>query len=121
MPDPDPSVNPFERDFPKPPGTVVISLPLAVSLAVAFPVFERRKTHRQRCRLTPGSLPDHLDHHPLVRQPQVARLPYRPHPSLPEFFQKQNSAAVTSAMLGSFRSDARTRSEFLSLIKGARS
>jgi len=32
--------------------------------------------------------------------------------------QKQNSAAVTSAMLGSFRSDARTRSEFLSLIKG---
>ena len=34
--------------------------------------------------------------------------------------QKQNSAAVTSAMLGSFRSDARTRSEFLSLIKGGR-
>jgi GTP cyclohydrolase I len=34
--------------------------------------------------------------------------------------QKQNSAAVTSAMLGSFRSDARTRSEFLSLIKGER-
>jgi GTP cyclohydrolase I len=32
--------------------------------------------------------------------------------------QKQNSSAVTSAMLGSFRSDARTRSEFLSLIKG---
>ena len=32
--------------------------------------------------------------------------------------QKQNAAAVTSAMLGSFRSDARTRSEFLSLIKG---
>jgi len=32
--------------------------------------------------------------------------------------QKQNSAAVTSAMLGSFRSDARTRSEFLALIKG---
>lgn len=32
--------------------------------------------------------------------------------------QKQNSGAVTSAMLGSFRSDARTRSEFLSLIKG---
>ena len=35
--------------------------------------------------------------------------------------QKQNSAAVTSAMLGSFRSDARTRSEFLSLIKGQQS
>ena len=34
--------------------------------------------------------------------------------------QKQNAAAVTSAMLGSFRSDARTRSEFLSLIKGDR-
>ena len=34
--------------------------------------------------------------------------------------QKQNSAAVTSAMLGSFRSDPRTRSEFLSLIKGER-
>jgi GTP cyclohydrolase I len=32
--------------------------------------------------------------------------------------QKQNSAAVTSAMLGSFRSDPRTRAEFLSLIKG---
>jgi GTP cyclohydrolase I len=32
--------------------------------------------------------------------------------------QKQNSVAVTSSMLGSFRSDARTRSEFLSLIKG---
>ena len=32
--------------------------------------------------------------------------------------QKQNSSAVTSAMLGSFRSDARTRSEFLSLIAG---
>ena len=34
--------------------------------------------------------------------------------------QKQNSQAVTSAMLGSFRSDARTRSEFLSLIHGGR-
>ena len=32
--------------------------------------------------------------------------------------QKQDSAAVTSAMLGSFRSDARTRAEFLALIKG---
>ena len=31
--------------------------------------------------------------------------------------QKQNSVAVTSAMLGAFRSDARTRSEFLNLIK----
>ena len=31
--------------------------------------------------------------------------------------EKQNSVAVTSAMLGSFRSDARTRSEFLNLIK----
>ncbi len=31
--------------------------------------------------------------------------------------EKQNSIAVTSAMLGSFRSDARTRSEFLELIK----
>ena len=31
--------------------------------------------------------------------------------------QKQNSSAVTSAMLGSFRSDARTRSEFLALLK----
>ena len=31
--------------------------------------------------------------------------------------EKQNSVAVTSAMLGSFRSDARTRSEFLELIK----
>lgn len=31
--------------------------------------------------------------------------------------QKQNSAMVTSMMLGSFRSDDRTRSEFLSLIK----
>jgi GTP cyclohydrolase IA len=31
--------------------------------------------------------------------------------------EKQNSVAVTSAMLGAFRSDARTRSEFLNLIK----
>src|SRR6266508_6582884 len=31
--------------------------------------------------------------------------------------QKQNSFAVTSAMLGSFRDNARTRSEFLELIK----
>jgi GTP cyclohydrolase IA len=30
--------------------------------------------------------------------------------------QKQNTTAVTSAMLGSFRQDARTRSEFLNLI-----
>jgi len=31
--------------------------------------------------------------------------------------QKQNSFAVTSSMLGTFRSDARTRMEFLELIK----
>jgi GTP cyclohydrolase IA len=31
--------------------------------------------------------------------------------------EKQNSVAVTSAMLGTFRSDARTRSEFLELIR----
>ena len=31
--------------------------------------------------------------------------------------EKQNSVAVTSAMLGTFRSDARTRAEFLNLIK----
>jgi GTP cyclohydrolase IA len=31
--------------------------------------------------------------------------------------EKQNSVAVTSAMLGVFREDARTRSEFLELIK----
>ena len=31
--------------------------------------------------------------------------------------QKQNSVAVTSAMLGAFREDARTRSEFLELIR----
>src|SRR3712207_5539070 len=30
--------------------------------------------------------------------------------------EKQNSVAVTSAMLGAFRSDARTRGEFLDLI-----
>ncbi len=30
--------------------------------------------------------------------------------------QKQNSCAVTSAMLGSFREDAKTRAEFLSLV-----
>jgi GTP cyclohydrolase I len=33
--------------------------------------------------------------------------------------EKQNSVAVTSAMLGAFRNDARTRSEFLSLIRKA--
>ena len=31
--------------------------------------------------------------------------------------EKQNSVAVTSAMLGAFRNDARTRSEFLELVK----
>jgi GTP cyclohydrolase I len=31
--------------------------------------------------------------------------------------QEQNSFAITSAMLGSFRQDARTRSEFLNLIR----
>jgi GTP cyclohydrolase IA len=31
--------------------------------------------------------------------------------------EKQNSFAITSAMLGSFRTDARTRSEFLTLIR----
>jgi GTP cyclohydrolase I len=31
--------------------------------------------------------------------------------------EKQNSYAVTSAMLGTFRTDARTRSEFLTLIR----
>jgi GTP cyclohydrolase I len=31
--------------------------------------------------------------------------------------EKQNSIAVTSAMLGAFRNDARTRAEFLNLIK----
>ena len=34
--------------------------------------------------------------------------------------QKQNSYAITSAMLGSFREDARTRSEFLELIRHQR-
>jgi GTP cyclohydrolase I len=34
--------------------------------------------------------------------------------------EKQNSVAVTSAMLGVFRDDARTRSEFLELIKSPR-
>lgn len=34
--------------------------------------------------------------------------------------EKQNSVAVTSAMLGGFRSDARSRSEFLTLIRGRR-
>ncbi len=33
--------------------------------------------------------------------------------------EKQNSVAVTSAMLGTFRTDARTRSEFLNLIRKA--
>jgi GTP cyclohydrolase IA len=32
--------------------------------------------------------------------------------------EKQNSCAVTSAMLGSFRDNARTRMEFLELIRG---
>ena len=31
--------------------------------------------------------------------------------------QKQNSFAVTSAMIGGFRTNARTRMEFLELIK----
>ncbi len=31
--------------------------------------------------------------------------------------QKQNSVAITSAMLGTFQSDPRTRSEFLTLVK----
>jgi len=31
--------------------------------------------------------------------------------------EKQNSFAITSAMLGGFRNDARTRSEFLELIR----
>ena len=31
--------------------------------------------------------------------------------------EKQNSATVTSAMLGTFRSDARTRAEFLKLVE----
>src|SRR5579862_1237711 len=32
--------------------------------------------------------------------------------------QKQNSVMTTSVMLGSFREDARTRAEFLNLVKG---
>jgi len=32
--------------------------------------------------------------------------------------EKQNSFAVTSAMLGAFRDNARTRMEFLELLKG---
>ena len=32
--------------------------------------------------------------------------------------QKQNSVMETSSMLGSFRSEAQTRAEFLKLIKG---
>lgn len=32
--------------------------------------------------------------------------------------EKQNSAMITSVMLGAFRDDPRTRSEFLSLVKG---
>jgi len=31
--------------------------------------------------------------------------------------EKQNSFAITSAMLGGFRTDARTRTEFLELIR----
>ena len=31
--------------------------------------------------------------------------------------EKQNSFAITSAMLGGFRNDARTRMEFLELIR----
>jgi GTP cyclohydrolase I len=34
--------------------------------------------------------------------------------------QKQNSYAITSAMIGSFREDARTRAEFLDLIRHQR-
>ena len=34
--------------------------------------------------------------------------------------EKQNSYTTTSSMLGSFKSDARTRSEFLTLIQGTR-
>jgi GTP cyclohydrolase I len=33
--------------------------------------------------------------------------------------QKQNSVAITSAMLGTFQSDPRTRSEFLTLVKAS--
>jgi GTP cyclohydrolase I len=35
--------------------------------------------------------------------------------------EKQNSAAMTSAMLGAFRENKQTRDEFLSLIKGGKS
>jgi GTP cyclohydrolase I len=35
--------------------------------------------------------------------------------------QKQNSVAVTSAMLGAFRKDRATRNEFLDLINRRRS
>jgi GTP cyclohydrolase I len=34
--------------------------------------------------------------------------------------EKQNSAAVTSAMLGAFRENKQTRDEFLSLIRGGK-
>jgi GTP cyclohydrolase I len=34
--------------------------------------------------------------------------------------EKQNSAAVTSAMLGVFREKKETRDEFLSLVRGAK-
>lgn len=34
--------------------------------------------------------------------------------------EKQNSAAMTSAMLGAFRDNKQTRDEFLSLVKGSR-
>jgi GTP cyclohydrolase I len=32
--------------------------------------------------------------------------------------EKQNSSATTSAMLGLFRTDAKTRAEFLELVRG---
>ncbi|MCC6405819.1 MAG: GTP cyclohydrolase I FolE [Planctomycetes bacterium] len=35
--------------------------------------------------------------------------------------QKQNSAAMTSCLLGAFQSDSKTRSEFLSLVRSLRS
>jgi GTP cyclohydrolase I len=35
--------------------------------------------------------------------------------------EKQNSKAVTSAMLGVFRENKETRDEFLSLVSGTRS
>ena len=35
--------------------------------------------------------------------------------------EKQNSAAVTSAMLGAFRENKQTRDEFLALINGGKS